>query len=365
MRVLTALTLLLCASACSNSSWLPCPPASNSSGVCVPALSPWCAYPPYRNPYAEPAARVSDLLSRLTLQEKVNLLQTSPANSSAVPRLGVPATTTAECLHGYVPASPSTLFPQSISLAASFDAGLVREVAAAVGVEARAWRNLWAAAGNASAPPPSLTCFAPQINIVRDSRWGRGQETYGESPALTQALAHAYVAGLQRGDGSGGGGASPVFGPYDLAHATTKHFLAYQGASTRGQPSPTEVYLSVHDMIETYEPGWRGALEAGTAGVMCAYSSLCHDDTNTTCAAQYGPSHGVPMCANAEMTGWLRGGGDGAAPGQAWNGTVIGDCGAVQFIETDHHWASNQSAAAAGASARHGCPFLPALRAHA
>ena len=288
---------------------------------------------------------MADVLPRLTLQEKVNLLQTTPVNASEVPRLGIFRTATAECLHGYCTKAPSTAFPQSTTLAASFNPPLLREVAAAVGLEARAWRNEWVANGSDySAAMPSLSCFAPQINIVRDPRWGRAQETYGEDPQLTAQMVGAYIDGLQNGDGSGG--------PYMLAAAMTKHFLAYQGASTRGQSSPTEVYLSYRDQIDTFEPGWRSAVRHGTAGVMCAYSSLCHDDTNTTCAlpppAGFGASHGIPMCANGEMlNGWLRGGADGAAA--SWEGVVVGDCGAVQFIETDHHWVNSQEAAAAAA----------------
>jgi beta-glucosidase-like glycosyl hydrolase len=156
-------------------------------------------------------------------------------------------------------------------------------------------------------------------------------------------MAKAYVRGLQNGDGSMDGAG------YHLAQANTKHFIGYQGASTRGLYSPTEVYLSTRDMIDTFEPGWRGALEANSAGVMCAYSTLCDDDTNTTCFQRYGLSHGIPMCAHPEMlNGWLRAsGGEGAAPG--WNGTVVGDCGAIKFLETDHRWAVNQSDAAAKA----------------
>ena len=113
------------------------------------------------------------------------------------------------------------------------------------------------------------------------------------------------------------------------------------------------MYLSWRDQIDTFEPGWRGAVEANTAGVMCAYSSLCHDDTNTTCALPwpqgYGVSHGVPMCADGEMlNGWLRGGADGAQPA-GWDGLVIGDCGAIQFIQTDHRWVTSQAGAAAAA----------------
>ena len=347
--LLLAFLFLLPSSACSGGT-VPCPPSSPSAGICVPSTS-FCPLPPWRNPFAPPARRVLDLLPRLSLQEKVNLLQTSPLNSSAVPRLGVLETTFGECLHGYCSRSPSTLFPQSITLAASFSPALLTEVAGAIGREARAWRNAWVAAGNASTPPPSLSCFAPQINIVRDARWGRAQETYGEDPFLTSAMVGAYVRGLQGAGSAEGGG-------YLLAAATTKHFVAYQGASTRGIHSPTEVYLSWRDQVDTFEPAWRAAVSAGSEGVMCAYSSLCHDDTNASCAlpppAGFGQSHGVPMCADGELlNGWLRGSGEegGAAqPGAPpWDGVVVGDCGAVQFIQTDHLWASSQEGAAADA----------------
>lgn len=321
-----------------------CPAGTNSSGVCVPTTAPWCDLPLYRNPFGGPTERSEDLVGRLTLQQVVNLLQTTPVGgSNAVPGLGVDDYGTTECLHGYCGRTPSTLFPQSTTLAASFNPDLVQRVAAAIGLEARAWRNAWAAAGNASAPPPSLTCFAPQINIVRDPRWGRAQETYGEDSHLTATLAAAYVRGLQGGGGGGGG--------YLLAAATAKHFVAYQGATTRGQRSPTEVFLSPRDLMDTYEVAWRAAVAAGAASVMCAYSSLCPDDTNTTCAlpppAGFGASHGVPMCAHEEALGWLRRGAGGAAP--AWDGVVAGDCGAVQFIQTDHLWADSQAGAAAAA----------------
>ena len=320
-----------------------CPAGSPSAGVCVPALAPWCASLPYLNPFAATPARVADLSARLSLQQKVNMLQTTPENSSAVPALGVDEVTMAECLHGYCSRSPSSLFPQSMSLAASFSPALVRRVAAAVAAEARAWRNNWTAAGNASVAPPALTCFAPQINIVRDPRWGRGQETYGEEPALTAAMAAAYVSGLQYGE------AGSNADRYILAAATAKHFIGYQGASSRGTFSPTEVFLSWRDQVDTYEVAWRAVVAAGTQAVMCAYSSLCHDETNTTCSlpppAGYGRSHGVPMCADEEMLdGFLR---NASRSGAAWDGMVTGDCGAFQFVQTDHLWADDQEHAAA------------------
>ena len=147
------------------------------------------------------------------------------------------------------------------------------------------------------------------------------------------------------------GGADALAGGYLLAAATTKHFLAYQGASSRGTFSPTEVFLSWRDQVDTYEVAWRAVLAQQSAAVMCAYSSLCHDDTNTTCSlpppAGYGRSHGVPMCANEEMLdGWLRAPGGATADGE-WPGMVVGDCGAFQFVQTDHLWADSQEQAAA------------------
>jgi beta-glucosidase len=286
---------------------------------------------------------VSDLLPRLSLQEKVNLMQTMPINSSAVPSLRVLATSAGECLHGCCSRTPSTLFPHSISLAATFSPAMIRRVAAAIGVEGRAWRNNYTSVGNTTLPPPPLTCFAPQINIVRDSRWGRGQKTFGEEPFLTASLASAYVSGLQFGE------SGTPNDRYMLAAATTKHFIGYQGASSRGTFSPTEVFLSWRDQIDTYEVSWRAVLRAGSAAIMCAYSSLCHDETNRSCSlpppAEYGRSHGIPMCADAEMlNGFLR---NETRSGTSWDGVVTGDCGAFQFVETDHLYADDQEHAAA------------------
>lgn len=109
--------------------------------------------------------------------------------------------------------------------------------------------------------------------------------------------------------------------------------------------------------MDTYEVAWRSVIDAGAAAVMCAYSSLCHDDKNETCAlpppAGYGISHGIPMCADAEMlNGWMRNASVRAGPGgisTPWDGMVTGDCGAIQFIETDHLWAADQTHAAADA----------------
>ena len=156
--------------------------------------------------------QVSSLLGRLTFTEKVAQLQTTH-NGPAMPnekqpapgyikRLNLQTYTVRECLHG-VCADNVTVFPQSITLAAAFDTDMLHSIGAAIGKEARALRNDFQhtgdgrGGGNVTLPPPALACFSPQINIVRDPRWGRAQETYGESPLLTGELAHAYITGMQ------------------------------------------------------------------------------------------------------------------------------------------------------------------------
>ena len=182
---LAALVSLASAAAAANAA-APCGPGlircaagSPGAGVCVPLVK-WCEVDLFRNPYAALPARVADLVPRLTLPQKVNLLQTTPVNNSEVPELGIDRAVAAECLHGYCSRSPSTLFPQSTTLAAAFDPSLVERVATAIATEARAWRNAWRDAGGNSSleAPPGLQCFSPQINLVRDPRWGRGQETH-------------------------------------------------------------------------------------------------------------------------------------------------------------------------------------------
>lgn len=249
-----------------------------------------------------------------------------------VSRLGLEIYTTRECLHGVV-AKNVTVFPQSITLASSWNVDLIHEVAEAIGNEARALRNkfeLDTQLPNRTLPPPSLTCFSPQINIVRDPRWGRAQETYGESPFLTKMIASEYVKGLQ-GDKH-----------YLRAVATPKHFNAYGGATTRGQRSPTEVTLSWRDWMETFLPAFQVVIsEARAESTMCSYNTLCVVDSySETCP---GPSHGVPACASNELlTTILR-------KNWGFKGYVIGDAGAIKFIQTDHEWATSQEEAATDA----------------
>jgi beta-glucosidase len=271
-----------------------------------------------------------------------------------VPRLHLQAYTTGECLHGVI-ATNVTVFPQSISLAATFDRDLVGRVAAAIGREVRGRRNAFERSSSSNKTvgywdnPPALLCFSPQINIVRDPRWGRNQETYGESPFLTGTLANTYVRHLQ--------GDHPR---YLQAVATPKHFNAFGGRTSNGTyptGSPTDVTLSLRDWVETFLTAFEHVLdsteEAGNnntaESTMCSYNNMCQvDDYEDTDEFENrvqtgpcpGPAFGVPACASK---GLLK---DTLRNTWEWNGYVFGDDGAIKYIQTDHHWADDQPHAA-------------------
>src|ERR1700758_5037773 len=159
--------------------------------------------------------RVKDLVSKLTLEEKVSLLG---YNSKAVPRLGIPAYNWwNEGLHGVARAGEATIFPQAIGMAATFNDDLIKQVSAVISTEARAKYNL-AIAKDRHLQYMGLTFWTPNINIFRDPRWGRGQETYGEDPYLTASIGSAFVKGLQGDDPR-----------YLKASATAKHFVVHSG----------------------------------------------------------------------------------------------------------------------------------------
>ena len=255
-------------------------------------------------------ARVDDLLGRMTLEEKVSQLVNQ---SRAIPRLQVPSYDWwSEALHGVAGPGFATVFPEPIGLAATFDARLIHDVATATGTEGRARHNMAVRAGRRDLLE-GLDFWAPNVNIFRDPRWGRGQETYGEDPFLTSRMAVAFVTGLQGDDPT-----------YLRAIATPKHFAAHSG------PEPLrhtiDVSVSKHDLEDTYLPAFRAAVVEGKAGsVMCAYNSV----------------NGVPACANSVLLNdYLRG---------AWkfDGYVVGDCDAVDEILSEHHYTKNIVEAAA------------------
>ncbi|MEW9624414.1 glycoside hydrolase family 3 C-terminal domain-containing protein [Rhodanobacter sp. S2-g] len=257
-------------------------------------------------------ARAAALVAKMTLAEKVSQLQN---DAPAIPRLGVPAYDWwNEGLHGHARDGYATVFPQAIGLAASWDAPLLRAVGGTVSVEARASFNM-AGAGKAHARYQGLTIWSPNINIDRDPRWGRGQETYGEDPVLAGSLAVAFVRGIQGDDAR-----------HPRAIATPKHFVAHSGPET-GRDS-FDAVVSPHDLEDTYLPAFRAAVTAGGAGsVMCSYNAL----------------DGVPMCANAALLGTrLR---------KDWGfaGYVVSDCDAVGDISSFHHYKPDDEQAAVAA----------------
>ena len=275
----------------------------------VGAVADDVASPPYRNTTLPPEERAADLVHRMTLEEKASQLVNS---ARAIPRLGVPAYNWwSEALHG-VQVEGTTEFPEPIGLGATFDVPGIHEMAQDIGIEGRIVHADAVRTGE-STIFHGLDFWAPNVNIFRDPRWGRGQETYGEDPFLTGRLAVAFVTGMQ--------GQNPR---YLQAIATPKHFGVHSG------PEPTrhfaDVDVSKHDLEDTYLPAFRAALVQGHAGsVMCAYNAI----------------KGQPACANPFLLQHtLRG---------AWGfqGYVVSDCGAVEDIFNGHHFRPTQAQASA------------------
>ena len=265
-------------------------------------------------PYLDPALaiekRVSDLVSRMTLEEKASQLVNQ---ARAIPRLQVPAYDWwSEALHGVANAGTATVFPEPIGLAATFDVPLIHDMAVVIGTEARAKHNRAVRAGRRDIME-GLDFWSPNINIFRDPRWGRGQETYGEDPFLTGRMGVAFVTGMQGDDPK-----------YFRVVSTPKHFAVHSGPETSRHTINVEV--SKHDMEDTYLPAFRAAITEGKAGsVMCAYNRV----------------NGEPACANTFLLkDQLRG---------AWkfNGYVVSDCDAIVDIFNGHKFTKSMAEAAA------------------
>jgi beta-glucosidase len=268
------------------------------------------ASPLYLDPAQPVEVRVNDLVSRMTLEEKISQLVNQ---SREIPRLQVPTYDWwSEALHGVAGPGIATVFPEPIGLAATFDAPLIHQMGAAIGTEGRAKHNIAVRAGRRDLLE-GLDFWAPNINIARDPRWGRNQETYGEDPFLTGRMGVAFVTGMQGDDPK-----------YLRVIATPKHFAVHSG------PEPVRhtinVVVSKHDMEDTYLPAFRAAVVEGHAGsVMCSYNSV----------------NGEPACANTFLLqNQLRG---------AWkfDGYVVTDCDAVDEILSTHHFTRTIAEAAA------------------
>jgi beta-glucosidase len=253
---------------------------------------------PYLDVKLSPAERAHDLVGRMTLDEKASQLEDW---ATSIPRLGIPDYQTwNEALHGVARAGYSTVFPQAIGMAATWDPATVHSMGNIISTEARAKYNQAQREGNHRIFY-GLTFWSPNINIFRDPRWGRGQETYGEDPFLTSRLGVAFVTGVQ-GDPS-----------HPRAIATSKHFAVHSG------PEPLRhgfnVDPSPRDLEESYLPAFRATVTEGhVQSVMCAYNSI--DEW--------------PACTNKML---LK---DHLRDAWGFNGFVVSDCGAIQDVNQGH-----------------------------
>lgn len=268
------------------------------------------ARPAYLNPALSPETRAADLVHRMTVEEKVTQLVN---NSPAIPRLNVPAYHWwSEALHG-VARQGTTEYPEPVGLAATFDTDSIFRMATAIGIEGRITHVQNTRKGNQRGMATGLDFWAPNINIFRDPRWGRGQETYGEDPFLTARMGVAFVKGMQGDDPK-----------YYRTIATPKHYAVHSGPeSTRHK---ADVTVSKHDQLDTYLPAFRATVIEGKAGsVMCTYNAI----------------NGQPACVNQFLLeDQLRG---------KWKfqGYVVSDCDAVIDISKNHHFTKTQAEGAA------------------
>ncbi len=219
-------------------------------------IAPAVEQMPFMDPKLSIDDRVSDLIGRMTLAEKVSQMS---YDSPAIERLGIPAYNWwNECLHGVARAGRATVFPQAIGMAATFDEDLILQVSNAISDEARAMYQA-AIEKDRSLRYGGLTFWTPNVNIFRDPRWGRGQETYGEDPYLTSVIGTAFVAGLQGDDPR-----------YLKVAACAKHYAVHSGPEALRHEFDARV--SPKDMYETYLPAFKALVDAKVEAVMCAYN---------------------------------------------------------------------------------------------
>jgi beta-glucosidase len=294
-----------------------------TTAVSLACVSLAAAAPPAAAAQAAPAAsdptaslaRAQALVARMTLEEKASQLQHA---SRAIPRLGIPAYDWwNEGLHGVARAGVATVFPQAIGMAATWDVPLIERVGEVVSTEFRAKYRKGVAADGSTGGYGGLTVWSPNVNIFRDPRWGRGQETFGEDPYLTSRMGVAYIRGLQGPDAN-----------QPRVAAAVKHLAVHSGPEADRHRE--DVHPSKRDLVETYLPAFHAAVTEGRAeSVMCAYNAV----------------DGVPACASkALLQDTLR---------TAWKfkGHVVSDCAAVADIHLDwaHHYVKTPEEAVASA----------------
>ena len=254
---------------------------------------------PFQNPSLPLEQRISDLVSRMTLDEKVGQML---FNAPAINRLGIPEYNWwGEALHGVARAGKATVFPQSIGLAATWDTELMFRVATVISDEARA-KHYDALHNGRRGIYEGLTFWSPNINIVRDPRWGRGMETFGEDPYLTARMGVQFVKGMQGDDPK-----------YLKTISTPKHFAVHSG------PEPDrhvfDAVVDERDLRETYLPAFRATvLEGNAQSVMCAYNRF----------------RGEPCCGSSELLQKIL------RDEWGFNSYVVSDCWAIMDFYTTH-----------------------------
>ena len=265
---------------------------------------------PWKNPTLNLDDRVNDLISRMTLEEKISQMTN---HSEAITRLGIPEYDWwNECLHGVARAGKATVFPQAIGLAATFDEDLIFRVSTAISDEGRAKYNAAQKLGNTKRYM-GLSYWTPNINIFRDPRWGRGQETYGEDPFLTSRIGVAFVKGLQ--------GDNPK---YLKAAACAKHYVVHSGPE--GIRHEFNAEPSIKDFYETYLPAFKALVtEAKVEAVMCAYNRTFN----------------LPCCGSGYL---LQ---DILRNDWGFKGHIVSDCGALHDFYEGHNVVSEPYEASA------------------
>ncbi|HOT14692.1 MAG TPA: glycoside hydrolase family 3 C-terminal domain-containing protein [Bacteroidales bacterium] len=268
-------------------------------GIC---MGVWGQMMPFQNPELSSQERAQDLISRLTIEEKVTLMCDQ---SDAIPRLDIKKFNWwSEALHGYANNDSVTVFPEPIGMAASFNDELLFKIYDAVSDEGRAKYHQWLRRGNENKRFLSLSVWTPNVNIFRDPRWGRGQETYGEDPYLTSRMGVQVVKGLQ----------GPADAKYKKLLACAKHYAVHSGPEwSRHQLNLNNV--DPRDLYETYLPAFKALVQdADVRQVMCAYQRL--DDE--------------PCCGNTRLLQRIL--------REEWGfkHIVVSDCGAITDFFTSH-----------------------------
>ncbi len=263
----------------------------------------------YMDPKASIDERVSDLIGRMTLPEKVSQMS---HDSPAIERLTIPAYDWwNECLHGVARAGRATVFPQAIGMAATFNEDLIGQVSTAISDEARAMYQA-AIDKDRHLRYGGLTFWTPNVNIFRDPRWGRGQETYGEDPYLTSVIGAAFVKGLQ--------GDHPK---YLKVAACAKHYAVHSGPEALRHEF--NAVASPKDMYETYLPAFKALVDAKVEAVMCAYNR----------------TNGEPCCGSKTLLGTIL------RDQWGFEGHIVSDCQAIVDLYQGHNVVPTRAEAAA------------------